>query len=153
MDLHPDRACISHRDPMQAKEELNKVMAAYDMLRKHHRQVSFERYRAMRRDSPIQYRPGPGFARPPGSRWETWHERRGGAFRGTEEHETEEEFHERMQNLAQRYAIDAKTRNRVLAAWFGSICAYFAWDFREYHMEAHRPPRATWPSLQIHGVR
>ena len=149
MDLHPDRAALNNLDPNQTKEDLAKVMAAYEMLRKHHRLASHERYRAMRREPPVYYRDRAGYTR----RWEARKDPPGATFRGTQADESDEEFYHSMENFASRYAIAPKTRNRALLAWFGSICAYFAWDFREYRENMYRRGQAGFPTLQIRGVR
>lgn len=142
MELHPDRAVLNDIDPALAKDDLAKVMWAYESIRRHHKQSSYERHRHLRREPVYRpYYPTPGDAR----NRKTWNPYQHTA---TAEHD----FSEQMGNLASRFAIDTKTRNRALMAWFGSICAYFAFDFHEYNNQKHSN-RMQFPQLQIRGVR
>ncbi|KAI9018378.1 hypothetical protein DFJ74DRAFT_222617 [Hyaloraphidium curvatum] len=146
MELHPDRAALNERDPGKAKEQLFKVMAAYEMLRRHHRQTSMDKHRAMRRDGVRT-----GFPNPPGGT------RRWGQRRHPFERTYEDVAFGGQQGAATsvhqhgRWAIETRTRNRALLVWFGSICSYFAWDFSEFRKGSQRG--TPFPQLQIRSVR
>ena len=60
-----------------------------------------------------------------------------------------------MENMASRYVIDSKTRNRALAAWFGGIAGYFAWVFYEYTEDLNRRGISLkdFPQLAVRSYR